>query len=210
MLRRSCAALDGFAHQVELVVQVFVELGHHLAWLEPLAIGRQPLDPAGHHAHQAQVLVDDRQHARAQHLDGHLAFAALRGPQHRKVHLRDRRTGHRLALERDEDLVQRLAQRALDGGRWPPRRRTAARGPAAWPVRRQCRRGNRSRRVDSTWPNLTKIGPRRSSASRRRWPRGASSLRPIETMRGQPAAARVSGSWSAPVHPAHSARPPRR
>ncbi len=46
---------------------------------------------------------------------------------------------------------------------------------------RSCRRasssaissGNRSRRVESTWPNLTKIGPRRSSASRRRWPRGS-------------------------------------
>ena len=38
--------------------------------------------------------------------------------------------------------------------------------------------GSRSRRVDSTWPNLTKIGPRRSSASRSRTPRGASSLRP--------------------------------
>ena len=33
--------------------------------------------------------------------------------------------------------------------------------------------GNRSRRVDSTWPNFTKIGPRCSSAWRSRWPRGA-------------------------------------
>jgi hypothetical protein len=38
--------------------------------------------------------------------------------------------------------------------------------------------GMRSRRVDSTWPNFTKMGPSCSSASRRRWPRGASSLRP--------------------------------
>ncbi|MDT4836183.1 hypothetical protein FQZ97_698700 [compost metagenome] len=52
--------------------------------------------------------------------------------------------------------------------------------------------GSRSRRVDSTWPNFTKIGPSRSSASRRRWPRGASRLRPIETMR---ATTRSQGFW---------------
>ena len=52
--------------------------------------------------------------------------------------------------------------------------------------------GSRSRRVDSTWPNLTKIGPRRSSASRRRWPRGASRLRPTETTR---ASTRSQGFW---------------
>ena len=39
--------------------------------------------------------------------------------------------------------------------------------------------GSRSRRVDSTWPNLTKIGPRRSRPRRSRSPRGASRVRPI-------------------------------
>ena len=43
--------------------------------------------------------------------------------------------------------------------------------------------GNKSRRVESTWPNLTKMGPRCSSAWRKRWPRGASSLRPRRSMR---------------------------
>ena len=38
--------VGGLAHQVELVVQVLVELGDHLARLQPLAVGRQPLDPA--------------------------------------------------------------------------------------------------------------------------------------------------------------------
>ena len=52
--------------------------------------------------------------------------------------------------------------------------------------------GSRSRRVDSTWPNLTKMGPRRSRASRRRCPRGASSGRPNETMR---AIIRSPGFW---------------
>ena len=33
--------------------------------------------------------------------------------------------------------------------------------------------GKRSRRVESTWPNLTKIGPSSSNASRSRWPRGS-------------------------------------
>ncbi|MNY10029.1 hypothetical protein D3C86_1429830 [compost metagenome] len=39
--------------------------------------------------------------------------------------------------------------------------------------------GIRSRRVDSTCPNLTKIGPSAVSAIRRRSPRGCSSLRPM-------------------------------
>ncbi len=43
--------------------------------------------------------------------------------------------------------------------------------------------GSRSRRVDSTWPNLTKIGPSRSSARRRRTPRGSSRRRPTVATR---------------------------
>jgi len=52
-----------FAHQVQLVVQVFVKLGHHLAGFEAFAVGAQVFHPARHHAHQAQVFVDDGQHA---------------------------------------------------------------------------------------------------------------------------------------------------
>ena len=40
-----------FAHQVELVMEVFVEFGNHLARLEALAVGRQATHPSGHHAH---------------------------------------------------------------------------------------------------------------------------------------------------------------
>src|SRR6185503_9530756 len=47
--------------------------------------------------------------------------------------------------------------------------------------------GSRSRRVESTWPNLTKIGPRRSSASRSRWPRG-SRRRPASRRSPKPSA----------------------
>ena len=43
--------------------------------------------------------------------------------------------------------------------------------------------GSKSRRVESTWPNFTKIGPSRSSAMRRRWPRGAVSRRPRRVSR---------------------------
>lgn len=43
--------------------------------------------------------------------------------------------------------------------------------------------GNRSRRVDSTWPNFTKIGPRLSSASLSRMPRSMLKLRPNVVMR---------------------------
>ena len=42
--------------------------------------------------------------------------------------------------------------------------------------------GSRSRRVDSTWPNLTKIGPSLSSARRKRTPRGWSKRRPRVTV----------------------------
>jgi hypothetical protein len=43
--------------------------------------------------------------------------------------------------------------------------------------------GSTSRRVDSTWPNLTKIGPSRSNALRSRAPRGSSKRRPTVTTR---------------------------
>ena len=94
--------------------------------------------------------------------------------------------------------------------RWPPPRpRSSRRGlvePAARRPSRRCARACgrrerrhavlqlgqlvghsrvavRSRRVESTWPNLTKIGPSRSSPRRRRSPRGASSRRPSVSTR---------------------------
>ncbi len=59
------AAVGGLSHQVELVVQVLVELGHDLARLEPPAVWAQPLDDARHHAQERHVLLDDLAHARA-------------------------------------------------------------------------------------------------------------------------------------------------
>ena len=47
--------------------------------------------------------------------------------------------------------------------------------------------GSRSRRVDSTWPNLTKIGPSASSARRRRTARGVRQVAPEEQAGRRPA-----------------------
>ena len=44
-------------------------------------------------------------------------------------------------------------------------------------------KGSKSRRVESTCPNFTKMGPRCSKASRKRCPRGAERSRPIDTKR---------------------------
>jgi hypothetical protein len=65
--------LDAIAHQVELVVQVFIELGHHFARLEAAPIARQPLHPARHGAHEGEVIFDHGQHVGPQHLDRDLA-----------------------------------------------------------------------------------------------------------------------------------------
>ena len=108
-------SVRGLAHQVKLVVQVGVELGHHLARLEALAVGRELLDQLGHRAHQRQVAVDHRQHARAQHLDGNIAQLARTGADGGKVHLGNRGAGNGLFVKADKDLGQRLAEGPLDG-----------------------------------------------------------------------------------------------
>ena len=107
--------IGGFADQVQLVMQIVVELGNHFPGLEPLAIMGEPFQPARHHVHQRQILVDHGLHARAQHLDGDIALDAGLVADPGKVHLRDGRTGHGLTLEADEDLLQRLAKGTLDG-----------------------------------------------------------------------------------------------
>ena len=78
-----------------------------------------------------------------------------------------------VAIERREHLVDRPAVDALERRDAPARTGTAARGPAASRARRRCRSAAGRGRVDSIWPNLTKIGPRSSSARRSRTARGA-------------------------------------
>jgi hypothetical protein len=105
-------AVGGLAHQVQLVVQVLVELGHHFARLQPPAIGPEFFQQVGGHLQQCDVMFDDRQDAGAQDLDRD--FAAIR--QHREMHLGHRGRGHRLAIEAGEDLVHRLAVGLLQLG----------------------------------------------------------------------------------------------
>ena len=94
-LAAELAGIGRFFHQIELVVQIFVEFGHHFARLQALAIGKQALDPARAKAHQRQILLDNRQNIGAQHLHRH-RFAAV---QSGTVHLRHRSAGHRLDIE---------------------------------------------------------------------------------------------------------------
>ena len=93
-------------------MQVVVELIDHLAWLEPTAIGGEPLHELGKEPQQGEVLVDDVGHAGSQHLDGHLPAALEPG----EVHLRNRGTGHRCGLKGFKEVVDGLAKGRLDRG----------------------------------------------------------------------------------------------
>ena len=101
----------GLSNQVQLVVQVFVKLGYHFARLEAAPVFRPTLDEVRHPAHERDILVHRGQHARTQHLDRNFAFATLSRAHHAKVHLRNRGTGHRFALEGYKEFGNRLAQR---------------------------------------------------------------------------------------------------
>ena len=174
MLRRSCAALAASRTRSSSSCRYLSNSATTSRGFRRLAVGRQPLDPARHGAHQREVVVDRRQHARPQHLHRDLAAVF----QHREVHLRDRGARHRLGLEAGEHRIDRAAEararpaaRAIAAGNGGTRSCSLASSSAM-------SGGSRSRRVDSTCPNLTKIGPRRSRPSRSRSPRGASSRRP--------------------------------
>ena len=108
--------VGGLPHQIEFVVQIVVELGHHLAGLEALAVGRQALHPPGHHAHETQVFLDHGQHTRAQHLDRHLALDAMAVPQRGEMHLRNGGAGHRHAVKERENLIHRPPECPFDRG----------------------------------------------------------------------------------------------
>ena len=104
------AGVGGFAHQIEFVVQVFVEFGHHFARFQPLAVGKQALDAACGKTHQRQILLDDFCQIRAQHFHGHF-FAAEQGGA---VHLGDGGAGNGLRVESGIQFFNRLAQRLFD------------------------------------------------------------------------------------------------
>ncbi len=124
-----------------------------------------------------------------------------------EVHLGNGCTSHRRALSKDRRYRIRLvSERHARWAGWPHR------GRKVRPVLQQCqfvgdvRRQQVAARVDSTWPNFTKIGPNCSSASRKRWPRGVQ-IAPD----GQDARERAQPgllSCPAPGHPADIETPP--
>ena len=124
------------AHQVRLVVQVARELGHHLARLEAPPVRPESLDQPRGGLEQQHVLRDRLLDAGPQHLHGDFGAVLERA----QVHLRDRGAGDGLILEIGEYLLDALAQRTVRFPRRPGRKQRAAPGPAAWPVRRRCRR----------------------------------------------------------------------
>ena len=105
--RHIAAQLSGtrsFTNEIEFVVQIFVELRHHLARLEAPPVGRQAAHDVGHQVHEPQVFIDGVQHARTQHFDRHVPFAPLAVTQNRKMHLCNGGAGHRRVFERNKDF----------------------------------------------------------------------------------------------------------
>ena len=108
--------IGGLLDQVEFVVQVVVEFGHHLARLQAFAVGAEFFHPTRHGAHQLQVFLDGRAHAGAQDLDGHITQLARAVADGGKVHLCNRGAGHGHTFEMGKHLVHRTPERTLDGG----------------------------------------------------------------------------------------------
>ena len=129
------ARVRRFAHQIELVVEVARELGHHLARLEAAAFGPPALGERRAGLEQREVAGDRRLDARAQHLDRDLGAVV----QPAEMHLGDRGACHGLRFERTEHVLNASAERSLDLAPPPAPTETAAPGPAASPARRRCR-----------------------------------------------------------------------
>ncbi len=104
-----------FAHQVQFVAQVFGEFGDHLARLQALAVRPQPFEQHRQRVEQGQVVLDDRQHVRAQDLDRDFV-AAVFLLEHCEMDLGDRRRGDRHRVELGEDLARRAAISLFDFG----------------------------------------------------------------------------------------------
>ena len=104
------AGIGGFAHQVQLVMQIFVELRHHFARFQTLAVGKQTLDPSRTEAHQRQILFNHGQKVGAQDFDRHL-FARM---QAGFVYLGDGCAGDRLGFKFRIQRFDGLPQRFFD------------------------------------------------------------------------------------------------
>ena len=137
---------------------------------------------------QPEVGLDLPRRGRPLHLDRDL----LPVGQHGAMHLPDRRGRDRHLVELDERLLDREPELGLDTSRtcsngngvtssWRPRSSTTMSG------------GTTSGRVESSWPNLTKVGPSSSSISRSRRPRSETVASPARVV-ALPAAGRRGGS----------------
>src|SRR5258706_4375969 len=107
------AGVGRLAHQIEFVLQMPFELGHHFPGLEPAAVRPELLDKAGGDIEQRDVLDDDRRNSRTQNLDGDFESDG----QHGEMDLRHRSAGDCHRIETFENLVDRQAvgafQRAI-------------------------------------------------------------------------------------------------
>ena len=160
-------AVRRLAREVELVAQRLLELGDDGARPQPLAVGPQLLEQHRAGVHQRDVLLDHLGDVRPQHLDGDRRAVRQLG----EMHLRDRRARDRRRVERAEHLLDRLA---VERGRASPSTWSKGNGgtrSCSFASSSAMSAGSRSRRVDSIWPNLTKIGP--SSSQREPQPHRA-------------------------------------
>ena len=151
-----------------------VELGDDLARPQPPALAPQPLDERRGRAHQRQIVLDHVGDVRPQHLDGDRRAV---GQVRRNAPAQPRRS---------RPGVRSNVLNTSSSGRPKTRTIVATTRSDANGGTRSCSSasssamsgGSRSRRVDSICPNLMKIGPRSSSARRRRTPRGAREVAP--------------------------------
>ena len=98
------AGAGGFAHQIQLVVQVFLEFFYHQTGFEPLAVLPPVFDQAGANIEQRDIMGDDAGDAGTQYFYRRLAPVR----QHSKMHLCHRSTGYRRLVEATEHLGQFL------------------------------------------------------------------------------------------------------
>ena len=128
----------------------------------------------GERVQHLEIALDHLAHAGPQHLDDDLLAAPAASPRAPArsrpppaARTRSCRTAPRAAGRKPASMAA-IADRAVE-------RRHA--GPGACASSSAMSTGSRSRRVDSAWPNLTKIGPSSSSARRSRSPRVTPRLR---------------------------------
>ncbi len=105
--------IGGLAHEVEFIAQVFGELGDHLAWLQAPGIRPQSFKQNGEGVEQSEVVLDDRQHVRAQDLDRDFVTAIL-FLQPGEVNLGDRGRSDRYRVKFGKHVVCRTVIRLLD------------------------------------------------------------------------------------------------